>query len=127
MRAGDLRNQIQIFNLSVSPDGAGGTTPTYTLVQTLWAKIVAKTGSRGFEDSRIALDQTYEMTIRYDDYPEFSQLDKIIFNDGLYVVQSYSTVEERKKTIIIYCTLDRMVTGNDFIMLENGTTYMVTE
>jgi SPP1 family predicted phage head-tail adaptor len=127
MKAGELRNQIQIYNLSVSPDGAGGTTPTYTLTKTLWAKIKAKTGSRDFEDSRISLDETYEMTIRYDDYPEFSQLDKIVFNEGLYVVQSYYTVEERKKTIIIYCTLDRRVTGNDFIMLENGTTYMVTE
>jgi SPP1 family predicted phage head-tail adaptor len=96
MRAGDLRNQIQIFNLTVSPDGAGGTTPTYTLAQTLWAKIKAKTGKRDFEDSRISLDETYEMTIRYDDYPEFSQLDKIVFNEGLYVVQSFYTVEERK-------------------------------
>ena len=127
MKAGELRNQIQIYNLSVSPDGAGGTTPTYTLAQTLWAKIVAKNGSRGFEDSRITLDQTYEMTIRYDDYPEFSQLDKIVFNDGLYVVQSFSTIEERKKTIIIYCILDRQVSGNDFIMAENGATYMITE
>jgi SPP1 family predicted phage head-tail adaptor len=127
MKAGELRNQIQIYNLTVSPDGAGGTTPTYTLAQTLWAKIKAKTGKRDFEDSRISLDETYEIVIRYDDYPEFSQLDKIMFNNGLYVVQSFYTVEERKKTIIIYCTLDRMVTGNDFIMLENGTTYMVTE
>ena len=112
MKAGELRNQIQIYNLSVTPDGAGGSTSTYTLAKTLWAKIKAKTGSRDFEDSRISLDQTYEMTIRYDDYPEFSQLDKIMFNGGLYVVQSFSTVEERKKTIIIYCTLDRQVNGN---------------
>jgi head-tail adaptor len=112
MKAGELRNQIQIYNLTVTPDGAGGTTSTYTLAQTLWAKIVAKNGSRDFEDSRISLDQVYEMTIRYDDYPEFSQLDKIVYNEGLYVVQSFSTVEERKKTIIIYCTLDRQVNGN---------------
>lgn len=97
MKAGELRNQIQIYNLTVTPDGAGGTTSTYTLAQTLWAKIVAKTGKRDFEDSRISLDETYEMTIRYDDYPEFSQLDKIVFNDSLYVVQSFYTVQERKR------------------------------
>ena len=127
MRVGNLRNQIQIYNLTTSPDGAGGTTANYTLEITLWAKIRAKSGNRDFEDSRISLDETYEITIRYTDYPQLSQLDKIVFNDGLYVIQSYFNVDERKNTIIFLATLDRRVEGTDFIMMENGATYMIKE
>jgi len=126
MKSGNLRNQIVIKTLVESPDGTGGYTGTYTEGKTIWAKIRAKQGFRGFEDSRINFDNLFEFTIRYDDFPEISQLNKIVYNSGEYTIKSFQVVEERKKEIIIMATLGRTVSSPEFIITESAE-FLITE
>lgn len=126
MRAGNLRNQIVIKTLTESPDGAGGYTGTYSVGKTIWAKIRAKSGFRDLEDSRINLDNLFEFTIRYDDFPEISQLNKIVYNSGEYTIKSFQVVQERKKEIIIMATLGRTVSSPEFILTESAE-FLITE
>jgi len=126
MRAGNLRNQIVIKTLTESPDGAGGYTGTYSAGKTIWAKIRAQNGFRSLEDSRINLDNLFEFTIRYDDFPEISQLNKIVYNSGEYTIKSFKVVQERKKEIIIMATLGRTVSSPEFILTESAE-FLITE
>lgn len=126
MKVGNLRNQIVIKTLTESPDGTGGYTGSYSVGKTIWAKVRAKTGFRSFEDSRINLDNLFEFTIRYDDFPNISQLNKIVYNSGEYTIKSFQIVEERKKEIIIMATLGRTVSSPEFILTESAE-FIITE
>lgn len=126
MKVGNLRNQIVIKTLTESPDGTGGYTGSYSVGKTIWAKVRAKTGFRGFEDSRINLDNLFEFTIRYDDFPNISQLNKIVYNSGEYTIKSFQVIEEKKKAIIIMATLGRTVSEPEFILTESAE-FLITE
>ena len=126
MKAGVLRNQIAIQTLQTGSDGTGGYFGTFVDQKVVWAKIRAKQGFRNLEDGKISLDNIYEFTIRYDDYPNISQLNKIVYNSGEYTIKSFKVVQERKKEIIIMATLGRTVSSPEFILTESAE-FLITE
>lgn len=118
MRAGNLRNQISIQTLQTGSDGTGGATGMYVDAKVVWAKVRAKQGFRNLEDGKISLDNIYEFTIRYDDYPNISQLNKIVYNSGEYIIKAFQVIDERKKEIVIMTTLGRLIDPTVFLITE---------
>ena len=118
MRAGSLRNQIAIQTLQTAADGTGGYVGTFVDSTVVWAKIRAKQGFRNLEDGKISLDNIYEFTIRYDDYPNLSQINKIVYNSGEYIIKAFQVTDERKKEIVIMTTLGRLIDPTIFLITE---------
>ena len=118
MKAGDLRNQIAIQTLQTGSDGTGGYFGTFVDQKVVWAKIRAKQGFRNLEDGKISLDNIYEFTIRYDDYPNLSQINKIVYNSGEYIIKAFQVTDERKKEIVIMTTLGRLIDPTFFLITE---------
>ena len=118
MKAGNLRDQIAIQTLQTAADGTGGYVGTFVDQKVVWAKIRAKQGFRNLEDGKIALDNIYEFTIRYDDYPNLSQINKIVYNSGEYIIKAFQNVDERRKEIVIMTTLGRLIDPTAFLITE---------
>jgi hypothetical protein len=70
------------------------------------------------EDGKISLDNIYEFTIRYDDYPNLSQVNKIVYNSGEYIIKAFQVTDERKKEIVIMTTLGRLIDPTFFLITE---------
>ena len=121
MKAGVLRNQIAIQTLQTAADGTGGYFGTFVDQKVVWAKIRAKQGFRNLEDGKISLDNIYEFTIRYDDYPNLSQINKIVYNSGEYIIKAFQVTDERKKEIVIQKEIQEELLDKNLDEIKNKT------
>ena len=78
---GKLRDKIDIINYSTVPNGSGGLDATERVDISLWAKVNPLSGNRGMDGGQITLNQSYEIIIRYEDYPPLAKKNRIQFQN----------------------------------------------
>lgn len=117
MNAGELRNPIQIWKYLTTSDGQGGTTATYGKETDAWACVKPLSGSRGIDASQIMLEQSYELWMRYEDYPPLNKTNKILFENRTFTIHAFQIVREKRKWFKIYCQEDA---GRDTIIFDEN-------
>ena len=65
MRTGKMRSRVTVVSYTLTPDGAGGTTPTREEILTTWASINPVRGQRLFEYNKIIQGTWYDLTLRF--------------------------------------------------------------
>lgn len=72
---GQLRSRVGLYAPSVIADDLGGTITSWIFMRQLWAAITPKSLSEVRDNGRLAVTQTYRVTIRYRaDFPERARL-----------------------------------------------------
>lgn len=96
MRSGAFKDRIDIINYTLTPDGAGGFDPTYTIDKTVWANVKPLGGSRGLEGSQVEIELAYEIWLHYNDYIMLSKKNLLGFKQRVFTIHSIVIVEERQ-------------------------------
>lgn len=65
MRAGDLDRRITIQQLTLIPDGGGGSTESWTDLATVSAKVTQQSGREFLQASAVRTERAVLFTIRY--------------------------------------------------------------
>lgn len=97
MKAGKLRQKIDIGNFSTVSDGAGGTIPTLRVDKSVWGEIIPISGSRELESNKINIEQMYDVRLRYNDYPMLSKINRLGYEGRTFTIHSIIVINERKK------------------------------
>lgn len=124
MRAGKLRNRIDIGNYSTVADGYGGSVATLRVDRTVWGSIKGISGSRGQDGQQINIEQLYEVRLRYDDYPMLSKKNKLGYNNKTFVIHSIIDVMERYREFVIKCYVDD---ANDLYLYNENLEYITDQ
>jgi SPP1 family predicted phage head-tail adaptor len=97
MRAGKLRQKIDIGNFSTVSDGAGGSVATLRIDKSVWGELKPISGNRELDGSKINLDELFEVRLRFDDYQMLSKKNRLVYQDRVFVIHSIIVVNETKK------------------------------
>lgn len=124
MRAGKLRNRIDIGSFSNVPDGYGGSVATWSTDRTVWGSIKGISGSRGQDAQQIIIEQLYEIRLRYDDYPMLNKKNKLGYNNKTFVIHSIIDVMERYREFVIKCYVDD---ANDLYLYNENLEFITDE
>lgn len=129
---GKLRNKIDIINYSTVSDGSGGSTATERVDTSIWAKVTPMSGSRGMDSMQIMLTQSYEILIRYEDYPPLNKKNRIQFENRELIIQAFQIINERRKYIKIIAMedagRDEIIYDEQFQPITDETgNYIITE
>lgn len=66
-RVGELDQRVELQQFTRTPDGQGGFTETWAVVDTVWAQVRALRGSERNHGERLAAEGGYRVVIRYRD------------------------------------------------------------
>lgn len=64
MRAGELRERITIQQKTITRDEFGGEVATWSTLATVWAKVVAMSGSESISQAAGVMTVAYQITLR---------------------------------------------------------------
>ena len=93
--AGKLKNRIQLQELIIVEDGAGGNTRTWKTIQSVWAMLRQTSGSERYQNDRLTAIANFRATIRYRD--DISPVNRIVFQGKAYQIRSVDNVEFENK------------------------------
>jgi head-tail adaptor len=65
---GSMRYKLQVQQISTSPDGAGGTTATWSTLKTMFANVEVNTSGRLFVQGQEYVGTYYTITCRYNSF-----------------------------------------------------------
>lgn len=93
--AGKLKNRIELQELVITEDGAGGNTRTWKTVQKVWAYLYQTSGSERYQNDRLTAIANFRATIRYKD--NVSPVNRILFQGKAYQIRSVDNLEFANK------------------------------
>ena len=64
MEAGKLRHRVELYTVSTTADGQGGSTPTYTLESTRYAEVKQLSMNESMRSGLVAGESNYRITLR---------------------------------------------------------------
>ena len=64
MNTGKLRDRIELYTITTTADGEGGTTPTYTLAATRYADVKQLSQSESMRDGMTVGEKNFRITMR---------------------------------------------------------------
>jgi SPP1 family predicted phage head-tail adaptor len=102
IKIAELRHRIALERLQQTPDGQGGATLEWNLVQECWAKITPKSGAQRVFAQKLEDVYDHEIIIRntLDHLPQ-KAADRIRYDDRLFHIHSVQYVDEREWWILI--------------------------
>lgn len=124
MRAGKLRNRIDIGSFSSTADGYGGLIATWSIEKSVWGSIEGISGSRTQDAQQINIEQLYEVRLRYDDFPFLSKKNKLGYNGKTFVIHSIIDIMERYREFRIKCYVDD---ANDLYLYDENFEYITDQ
>lgn len=93
-----LRCQVEIQRKTLTPDGIGGTTISYTTTSTVWANIEDWRGDEGYRAERTEALVSHIITMRASTDLQIS--DVIVYGGRTFPVKYITTVDEGKAKYI---------------------------
>lgn len=93
--AGKLKNRIELQELIIVEDGAGGNTRTWRTVQKVWAYLYQTSGSERYQQDRLTAIANFRATIRY--RADVSPVNRIVFQGKAYQIRSVDNLEFANK------------------------------
>jgi SPP1 family predicted phage head-tail adaptor len=124
MRAGKLRQKIDIGNFSTVSDGAGGSVATLRIDKSVWGELKPISGSRELEASKINIEQLYEVRLRFDDYPMLNKKNRLGYEYRTFIIHSIIVVNERKKEFKVKVYEDG---ANDLYLYDENFEFITDE
>jgi len=98
---GDLRVRIGLYAPSTTPDELGGSVTTWVFVRSIWAAIQPRALTETRENGRLAVTQSYRVTIRFrKDFPERA---RFIWGDRILRVIAASDPDTRRERLHLIC------------------------
>ena len=94
MRAGLLRNKIQILGKTVEKDAYGSEKETWSILNIVRADVRYKSGGKQVSDNEIFNSQSIEINIRY--IPGLNETMRVSLNDRLYKIVFIDEPEYRR-------------------------------
>lgn len=79
-----LDQQVQVERLARTPDSQGGFAEVWSVVYTLFAEVLAQSGSEQPGADRLVAVAGYTVTIHAVDAPDLTELDRLVWN-GLHL------------------------------------------
>ena len=59
-----MRSRIDLYTITTTPDGEGGTTPTYTKTSTRYAEVLQLSQGEAMRSGMVAGERNYKITMR---------------------------------------------------------------
>ena len=98
---GDMRTRLGLYVPQETADELGGTQIQWNFQRALWAHIDPKTQSETRENGRLAVTQSYRVTLRFiADFPERARL---IWGHRILRVITSSDPDNRKERLHLIC------------------------
>jgi len=98
---GQLRSRLGLYEPVETPDAQGGLSVTWQFKRLLWAAVEPKNYTEKRENGRLAITQTYRVTIRYcTDFPERARL---MWGSRLLRVIAASDPDTRGERLHLIC------------------------
>ena len=101
MRAGELRQRVQLKTKTVTRDAFGAQTIAWTVLATVWANVQAVGGSETIVQDQAAATLTHTITIRY--YPAIAPTMIAVWNNRTLVVHSV-TEDPKRQMMVLACS-----------------------
>ncbi len=127
MKIGDLRHQIQIYTITTTADGEGGTTnPVYILAATRFANVRQLSEAEALRSGMNMAERNYKITFHRNLNEEFSTTQQIRWNGRLLNITSIVSDE-------FWFSIDAseqdtyIATPEAAILTEDGLNYLTSE
>jgi SPP1 family predicted phage head-tail adaptor len=102
MRAGRLRNRVQIQTATETRDAHGGTVLAWATATTHWGDVQPLTGREFFQAQQVSSDVTHKITLRY--YRSVLNPTQRLIHDGrVFNIRSVQEIDERRRTFTVMC------------------------
>lgn len=102
MRAGMLKYQLKLLQLTYTIDSFGSTTETWSEYATVRAGLIYKGGNKSIVDYEMFNSSNIDLTLRYDS--NINEQMRIYFNDKLYKINAINK-NPFDNSLIISCEL----------------------
>lgn len=104
-RIGDLKERVTIQQITLASDGQGGSTETWTDVQTVWAHIeavfnVTQTKEQNVAEQRKPV-QTHKVRIRYN--PTMTPDKRLKWGSRILEPRSVIDEDGRRRNMLLFC------------------------
>lgn len=98
---GRLRTRLGLYRAQETPDEFGGFSTQWMLYAQIWGAIEPKSVTDKAENGRLAVTQSYRVTIRYrDDFPERARL---LWGERILRVITASDPDMRRERLHLIC------------------------
>lgn len=91
----EIQHQITIQEITYTPDGSGGQTPTWTALATVWASLKPKIVKEVVFGQKLESRVEHEIFFRY--LAGVSTDDRIIFGSRTFQIKAVINIEERNE------------------------------
>lgn len=98
---GQLRTRLGLYAPVETPDDHGGAKVTWAFQRLLWGAVEPKHYTERRENGRLAITQTYRVTIRY--RPDFPERARLMWGSRLLRVIAASDPDTRGERLHLMC------------------------
>ena len=110
MSVGKMKHRLTIQSPSRTPDGGGGDAVSFQDVDTVWGRIVGKSGSETFFGDQLEGRSTYEITIRF--RRGITNKDRLLYSfevkgkaySRIFNINRVQNKDEQDRYLVLYCT-----------------------
>ena len=112
IQAGKLRDSITLQQRDAGQDGGGQPASTWTVWQTVWARVVSVRGSEELRNQQFSAEVTHVVTIRWLD--GVTPMHRIVTGDGKILdILSVNYGERRLDDTVMITTRERITQAGD--------------
>lgn len=97
----ELRHQIVIQTLSLSSDGMGGSSESWSTFATMWARIEPRLGNERYFGQRLEENITHIITMRY--LTGITATMRVSFDSRYFQIKSAISPYENKEYTVLLC------------------------
>ena len=98
---GQLRTRLGLYTPVETADAHGGAKVTWTFQRLLWGAVEPKQYTERRENGRLAITQTYRVTIRY--RPDFPERARLMWGSRLLRIIAASDPDTRGERLHLIC------------------------
>ncbi len=106
MRAGPLRNAVNVQKYTITLDTMGQEVVSYTPLQDIRASINSVTGKEMYMNERLINEVTHKIEIRYNASLNLNPKDRLVFKTRNFDIVSVINWNETNDRLVVLCTED---------------------
>ena len=101
MRAGELRERVDIQARAATPDGLGGQDETWTTKATVWAQVKGLRGEERVVAASVSGSVTHQVTLRAP--RAVTEADRLLWRGLVLEIVSPPITDERRTLLVLLC------------------------
>ena len=103
MRAGLLRNRLDVQAPDVRHDTFGQQTKSWTTIATVWGAVEPLRGNERFEAQTVAAQVSHKVRMRYDKSLDVTAKHRLLFGTRIFHIEAVMNLAERNRTLELLC------------------------